>query len=138
MKSPKYTCDGCKRPRHIWKNVSENGRRLRFCSVCWSCRKQKHKPTRKSSPRPRSLKRQKQGKEYSALRGEFLMLHPHCQAALTGCLRHASEIHHKKGRIGELYLDTTAWLSCCHSCHVWIELHPREAKELGLSQSRDL
>lgn len=139
MKTHKRTCDGCGEPRHIWKNETIDGCRKRYCRKCWSCRKQKHKPTRqKQRLRPRSLKKAKLDKEYSVLRIKFLTLHPHCQAALPGCMRQASEIHHKKGRTGDLYLDTTTWLACCHSCHVYIELHPAEAKELGLSQSRDL
>lgn len=136
MKSPKHTCDGCKRPQHIWKNVVENGQRLRYCRRCWSCQRQEHKPTRVSKPRPRSLKKIKLDKQYSMLRVNFLTLHQHCQAALPGCSRVASEVHHKKGKVGELYLDVRYWLAVCRSCHQWIETHPADAQEKGFSIKR--
>ena len=71
------------------------------------------------------------------LRESFLKAHPLCQAAMPEiCTKIASQVHHKQGRVGELYLDDTTFLAVCGPCHQWIELHPDSAKDLGLSQSR--
>lgn len=80
-------------------------------------------------------KRNAYDKIYSFKRRMFLAANPLCQAKLSNCTKIASEIHHKKGR-GIYFLDDTTYLGVCRSCHNWIEMHPREAKELNLSQSR--
>jgi hypothetical protein len=73
--------------------------------------------------------------QYSKIRTAYLVVNPHCKANLVGCTGMATEIHHKAGR-GENHLRIATWLSVCRSCHTWIELHPIEAKELGLSETR--
>jgi len=73
--------------------------------------------------------------DYSKLRSAFLVVHSICQAKLVGCTGKATDVHHKAGR-GENHLNISTWLAVCRSCHRWIEEHPNEAKELGLSQSR--
>ena len=86
--------------------------------------------------RRRSVKREKQEREYSKRRKAFLLLHPHCEAALHCCSGSSQTVHHRRGRIGNLLLDERYWTVCCLECHVWIETNPAEAKELGLSESR--
>ncbi len=83
-----------------------------------------------------SDKRKKEMPVYDKRRLAFLSLHKFCQAKLTGCTGYATEVHHKKGRVGEDYLNISTWLAVCHNCHHWIEMHPEKAKELGLSESR--
>jgi len=73
--------------------------------------------------------------EYSKKRAAFLIVHPYCQAKLQGCTKDSTEVHHKEGR-GEQHNNFSTWLAVCRSCHQWIEMHPLEAKELGLSSSR--
>jgi hypothetical protein len=73
--------------------------------------------------------------EYSTLRKDFLEAHPLCMAKLEECTRIATDIHHKQGR-GKFFLVIKTWLGVCRNCHHWIENHPKEAKELGLSDSR--
>jgi hypothetical protein len=91
---------------------------------------------RKALP-SRSQKRIKQEAEYSAKRKIFLSSHPLCKANLPGiCTNHSTDVHHTAGRIGDLYLDETNWLALCRSCHMWIETHPREAREMKLSKSK--
>lgn len=72
---------------------------------------------------------------YSVSRQQFLSRNPFCKARLDGCTAHATDIHHKAGR-SKKYLDVLTWLAVCRTCHQWIELHPKEAKELGYSISR--
>lgn len=73
--------------------------------------------------------------EYSKRRAAFLVVHSKCQAKLVGCTGDATDVHHKAGR-GENHLVISTWLAVCRSCHRYIEEHPVEAKELGLSESR--
>lgn len=83
--------------------------------------------------RKRSLKRAKQEREYAKLRFAYLNIFRLCQ--VCGCA-YSSEVHHKKGRIGELLTDTRFFLAVCHTCHQKIELFPDWAKEKGYSLSR--
>lgn len=90
----------------------------------------------KPKPVPaRSVKMQKTMDEYTKKRTAFLALHPICQARLIDCTRDATDVHHKAGR-GENHNNVSTWLAVCRSCHRWIEEHPVEAKELGLSETR--
>ena len=69
---------------------------------------------------------------YFKLRKNFLYKYPLCGAALPNCTSQSTDIHHMKGR-GKYYNDLSTWLSVCRTCHNWIETHPIEAIELGLS-----
>lgn len=84
--------------------------------------------------RRRSKKRAKQEREYAKLRKEYLDEHVICE--VKGCLQISEEIHHKKGRIGELLTDVKYFLAVCNPHHRYIESHPVEAKEHGYSLSR--
>lgn len=90
-----------------------------------------YKPIRRYSP-----KRQKENRTYSTLRKQYLQVNDTCQALLSGCSLAATDIHHKAGRISNQLNNTSDWLAVCRCCHNWIESHPREAKEKGLSKSR--
>ena len=79
-----------------------------------------------------SAKRSKQMREYKKIRVEFLEANPLCER----CGGIATTVHHKKGRMGELIINTEYFLPACMPCHEWIETHPGEAKEKGYSISR--
>jgi len=136
MQVKKKPCDGCGFEKVIWKNHQ----RKRYCKQCWSAHTTSTctKPTVKRKALPsRSQKRIKQEVEYSAKRKIFLSSYPLCKANLPGiCTHHSTDVHHKAGRSGDLYLDERFWLSSCRQCHSWIELHPKEAREMGLSLSK--
>lgn len=137
IKSKLKLCDGvCSEHKVIWKN--HGGKR--YCKSCWSAHscKTSIKPTVKQKKLPpRSLKRIIADKKYSKLRKKFLEQNPMCQAHLPGiCSTTSTQVHHKAGRVGKLFLDITKWLAVCHHCHVWIEQHPVQAKELGYSLDR--
>lgn len=130
-------CDGCNLPRMIWAN--RDGKRLcKQCSNTGVAKLSITKPTTKQKPIPsRSQKRSKEEKLYSGKRIIFLQENPMCQAHLPGiCTKHATQIHHKKGRIGELLLNILFWLGVCHACHEWIENNREEAMEKGFSIKR--
>ena len=81
--------------------------------------------------RHRSKKRSKQEREYNIKRVKFL---EGKTCPVTG--QPATEIHHMKGRIGELLNDERYWLAVSREGHAWIELNPEEAKEKGWSLNR--
>lgn len=105
------------------------------CDGEYCRRTPKPKPLRKPI-RKYSRKRQKDNRSYSTLRKEFLSEHPICEAGLKTCQGNSTQVHHKKGRVGENFLDVSTWLACCQWCHDVIELNPSLAKQLGLSESR--
>lgn len=84
--------------------------------------------------RNRSVKRAKQEREYSAIRVQFLYDYPVCQ--VPGCYMTSHQVHHKKGRIGDLLTDVRYFLAVCWGCHKQIEENPKWAKENGYSLSR--
>lgn len=123
-------CSGCGIVKPIWKKEG----RQRFCKDCWSCQssKDKIKPTNKKPLSPKSSKKEKLDAAYTILRQSYLKNHPMCEARLPGCNLSASDIHHKHGRVGELYLDDTEYIALCRNCHRWIHDNPAKAKELNL------
>ena len=69
--------------------------------------------------RTRSKKRAKQEHEYSKKQLLFLENNPTCQ--VRGCESSATEVHHKKGRIGDLLTDERYFLAVCRPHHLYIE-----------------
>lgn len=137
MKTKPKKCDRCEELKPIWKNSGGK----RYCRQCWSAHSvtSKTQPTvRQKKPIPtRSSKRSKQEADYSKLRKVFLDKHPMCQAHLPQvCTKVSTDVHHMKGRVGDLLLDQTHWLAVCRGCHYWIEMRPEAAKLLGYSKSR--
>ena len=80
-----------------------------------------------------SAKRAKQNTIYLQKRNAFLKLYPICQCCN---IKQSTEIHHKKGRLGELLMDETQFFAICRDCHQWAETHPEWAKKHGFSESR--
>lgn len=81
-----------------------------------------------------SLKRNLENREYLKVRKVFLESLIFCQ--VKGCKGLATEVHHKKGRIGKLLTDIRYFLGVCRECHNKIELNPTWAKENGYSLNR--
>lgn len=73
-------------------------------------------------------------KEYRKVRKAYLITHPKCE--VKGCQKVAMEVHHKKGRIGDLLIDTSTFMAVCDEHHRLIEDNPQWAKEQGYSSSR--
>lgn len=138
MKIKKKLCHRCNEIKTIWKNSGGK----RYCNYCWKLEStvNSSKPTKVKQQKPlapRSSKRIKEEIKYKELRIPFLEEHPMCEAHLSGiCTQHSTDCHHKAGRAGDLYLDVRYWLAVCRACHMWIETHPKEARESGLSLSK--
>ncbi len=119
-------CAGCSTFKHIWKSHGKE----KYCKECW------YSIEKPKSISPVSKKKRVEMDEYGKKRTAFLALHSQCQAKLSDCTGKSTDVHHKKGRIGDDYLNMSTWLAVCRNCHTWIETHPEDAKTLGLSESR--
>lgn len=54
-----------------------------------------------------------------------------CQAGTPVCEGNVEQIHHRKGRDGELLTDPTYLLAVCFPCHTYIHAHPQESYDKG-------
>ena len=125
-------CSSCLDLKHIWKSEGKE----KYCKECWfKIQPPKGLPRQTTRPAPVSKKMQQTMNEYSKKRLAFLAMFAHCQAKLVGCTGVSTDVHHKAGR-GENHNVMSTWIAVCRPCHTWIENHPAEAKELGLSQNR--
>lgn len=70
-------------------------------------------------------------KIYNEARKECLEKNPVCQRCHYN---KSGECHHKKGRIGDKLFRNL--LALCRDCHIFLEMHPKIAKEEGFSASR--
>jgi hypothetical protein len=71
--------------------------------------------------------------EYTVKRKKFLQENNRC--AVYPKLM-ATQVHHRKGRVGSLFLDEKYWLPVSALGHKWVEEHPEEAYKLGFSLLR--
>lgn len=120
MKKKTKICKECGKETYIWSK-----------GKCKSCAAKDYKKINSVSE-----KRKKSNKIYSEERLKYLESHIFCKAKLENCTVRATDIHHMKGRLGELFLDTRYWLAVCRKCHTWITENPLKAIALGLSKSR--
>ena len=138
MKAKRKLCVGCGKEQFIWKSEG----RYKYCKACWLT-KVPTKPIKRTPLKPaqkpmrhKSSKMTALDTVYSKLRVNYLEQYPLCCASLPKCTKNSTDIHHKKGR-DKYHNDPTTWLSVCRTCHDWIETHPTEAIELGLSIKRN-
>lgn len=139
-------------PNLFWRGTKERK------SACAQCARKYAKPISKTikaidsnKPLNKTLQSTKKNKSipkvsknmqeslrlYKSVRMYYLLGHPTCEAQVTEhCSIEATDIHHQKGRSGKLLTDMNFFVATCRSCHLWIESHPTQAKELGLSLDR--
>lgn len=94
------------------------------------------KRTDKKKPKPInkiSTKESKRLVKYYKAKAEYMIDHEYCEVCN---LEKADQIHHKKGRIGDLLFNKKYFLASCDSCHKKIEANPLWAKTLGYSLNR--
>lgn len=108
------------------KHASCNGK---GCNECghrgWMFPERKPRKAMKKTQKrikPRSDKMTKKMKVYNVKRIEFLTDNPLCQCVIAGkrlpcCQGEATDIHHKKGRLGEMLTDSDYWMALCRPCH---------------------
>jgi hypothetical protein len=77
-----------------------------------------------------SKKRAKQLRAYSIMRPIFLRSAPFCEFD-SMCLKPSVDIHHIRGRAGELLTDERYLLAICRDHHTWIHENAKKAREMG-------
>ena len=132
IKAKEGVCVCCEQKRLIYSK--------KMCQSCyWSENRKKNleKPKEKKvfKPIPKiSKKRKVENLQYQVSRIEFLGKKENLICPVTG--EKTTEIHHKKGRVGSLFLDTRFWLAVSRKGHKKIEENPEWAKKEGYSLSR--
>ena len=132
IKPKEGVCVCCERKRLIYSR--------KMCQSCyWSDNKKKNEGKQKTikefKPIPKiSQKRKIENAKYIVLRIEFLGKKENSICPVTG--EKTTEIHHKKGRVGSLFLNTKFWLGVSRKGHLKIENNPEWAKENGFSENR--
>ena len=84
--------------------------------------------------KPVSEKRKAQNFVYSELRRLFLLKPENQICPITG--EPTTDVHHMRGRVGTLFLDTRYWLAVSREGHRKIEESPAWAYEMGYSLKR--
>lgn len=95
---------------------------------------------RASLKRGKSLKKVSKAKrnaleKYKVLRLDFLSRQRECECCPVLGInrpRRATEVHHRQGRAGSLFLDVSTWIAVCGTCHEQIHTAPAWAREMGL------
>lgn len=100
--------------------------------------------SKKSVPIKKKSKAQiKRDAKYLKAKKEYLeeLDDPMCQMRLSPeCIENhqvATEVHHQKGKIGDLYWDKRFFKSGCRYCHDYELGHDAEAKEKGVTLYRN-
>lgn len=98
----------------------------------WLARKREGKKKRPPIPRV-SGKRAVQLREYAKKRKAFLEKRPFCEAEWeSDCMMRSQDLHHLKGRRGDLLNDERFFLAVCRPCHNAIHRNPSLARKWGL------
>lgn len=93
------------------------------------------KPAKKGIAK-KSDKRKIEERAYKKIVAEMFLVSGECEMKTPVCTRKAQGLHHKKKRAGKNYLDKTHLMRACNACNLWVELHPNEAKKMGLVESK--
>jgi hypothetical protein len=80
-----------------------------------------------------SKKRAGQLRQYKKTREEFLKENPLCGVCK---IKHADQIHHKRGRFGERLVEAEYFLGTCWECHAKIHQNPAWAYKNNFMLSR--
>jgi hypothetical protein len=119
----------------ICKSCGNEFRQYTSLDKC-KCRSSKPQPKQKKAyviPQV-SKKRKVEMLQYSVLRTEFLANKKNQVCPITK--QPTTDIHHKKGRVGSLLLDTRYWVALSREAHKFVEENPEWAKENGYSLNR--
>ncbi len=73
--------------------------------------------------------------EYRRISRIFKIDHPKCQACQN---RKTNDIHHTRGKLGELLIDWRYFLAVCRTCHNWIGCNIEAARTRGWICERGL
>ena len=130
-----YKLRKCKVSGHEWKQY--NSLQKCPCTDCVSERVEKEKakpPKIKAKIKPVSDKRKKEDALYQLERVLFLRQPENQKCPITG--KPTTDVHHMKGRIGDLLLNKKYWIALSREGHKYVEENPEWAKENGYSLNR--
>ena len=139
IKAKEGKCSDCPRVTRLiagrcqtcyWKNRTILKQSEREVKVACSVKNKSYRIAKLSS------KRKAQNVLYLKKRRIFMDQNTNCQAKLKGCTGKSTELHHRKGRLGELIHDHRYFLAVCSNCHSIITEHSKLAFEKGLSLLR--
>jgi len=83
-----------------------------------------------------SKNRQRANREY-AEKSRPLWVGKQCAVHAPGCTGVAQGIHHPEGKSSiKLLLDKDNMMACCNHCNLWVEVHDKQAREMGIKKSR--
>lgn len=106
----------------------------KYCNVLEECKEAFQEFKKGVKPIPKMSEHTKfQLKLYKLARDKFLLNNPLCQKCKK---KPATQVHHKKGRIGDLLTNVKYFMALDEDCHRYIELNPIEAKKKGWSIER--
>jgi hypothetical protein len=88
--------------------------------------------------RPRSRRMSKLMAYYRKRKAEYLTLNWQCEVHRDGTPHQATQIHHKRGKIGPLRFDERFWAGVCFSGHRFIDDNKQLARECGLLCDKNL
>ena len=128
-KAKEKKCAACSTPFKQYSSLDK------YCS--YSCKIANDGQTERKTIykiKPISQKRQIENLKYQVLRTEFLGKPENQICPITN--QPTTDIHHKKGRVGSLFLDTTFWIALSREGHRYVEENPEWAKENGYSLNR--
>jgi hypothetical protein len=96
-------------------------------------------PTPEVKPIPKkTASREELDKEYRKLVKVMLKENDQCEVKLPGCTGKAQGLHHIVKRNKKNMCDRNNLLRACNSCNSYIENHPLEALEMGVSKSKHI
>lgn len=133
MKRKVKECKECNNERQIYARG--------LCGFCYQKdrakayqKRQKNKPKKRKAISPISDKQAERLKVYRKNRDKYMKEHPFCEARLENCTFKATDLHHKKKRIGDNLTNQKYFMALCRSCHNFIEnkMSIEEAERKGL------
>jgi len=124
-------CNCCKN-----EYVASNSKYPNSCSQeCYKASKKVDIKLKSLKPIPNvSKKRQAENLQYQVLRKKFLEKPENKICPITG--QPTTDVHHKKGRVGKLFLDTKYWIALSREGHQYVEENPNWAKDHFFSLKR--
>ena len=106
--------------RHYWQ----------FRSTQW-----KKSEPKERKPIPKfSKKREKENREYTIKRLQFLAQPENLRCFIDGCNNKADTIEHSAGRIGKNFLDVTTWRPCCNFHNLELERNSELSEKYQVSK----
>jgi len=136
MKAKEKKCSDCGNMRPIFKNITEDGVRLRLCTSCARSHTTPKKNTTRHTPiKQFSDKRAKRSAAYNVAKTIFMMLDKNkfcpVMSYLHGKTVPTTDIHHTNGRENDRLTDQEYWLAVSREGHDYIHANMDIAREQG-------